>query len=548
MRFLRKKGHSVNAIQEKFKRADGSTVAYSTLMKIVERDNQPRPRLLFESLDRALYYWFHQEREKGTAISQETLRLQAQRLWALMYPSENVQHDDALCIDEEEDITKTRSLRGFVHHFVNRHHIQTKTISGEALSADAEAAAHFVAHTFQNILSNFHPHQVYNMDETGLFFKTQFKRTLVRAGEKNVKGFKIDKSRVTLMLCSSMSGHRCPVVIIGHSANPRALSRAQWHPNNVTYRSSKNAWVTKDVFRAWLQDDFAPCALSQVAAVSDNTLHKVVLLLDNFEGHKVEPKDVPEGVELVFFPPNCTSLIQPQDQGVCHAFKKIYTKRLLVKYSGREDNTENFQQWCKHLDMHVLEKLVSQVWRDITPATLINCWNALKKKQVLCTPDTDEEVKELAAKTKMDPCVVGEMMQDTFHNAYLSEEQIAEKFAESEDKEDHAQEEEEVVEILQETDSHSEQDTREPPSQVRRRVEDLIRWFENEPNSVEHQRALREIRRWLVAREMQRAVQTDIRSYFSKVFDPDVTIEDCALIREQETNLRLERERSDILD
>jgi len=50
------------------------------------------------------------------------------------------------------------------------------------------------------------------------------------------------------------------------------------------------------------------------------------LLIDNVGGHNCLTN-----VKDHFLPPNCTSVIQPLDQGITHAFKNKYRK-LIVKF------------------------------------------------------------------------------------------------------------------------------------------------------------------------------------------------------------------------
>ncbi|GFX74871.1 tigger transposable element-derived protein 1 [Trichonephila clavipes] len=51
-------------------------------------------------------------------------------------------------------------------------------------------------------------HQVFNADETGLFWKKMPTRTYIAKSEKTASGFKAAKDRVTLLLCSNASGDR----------------------------------------------------------------------------------------------------------------------------------------------------------------------------------------------------------------------------------------------------------------------------------------------------------------------------------------------------
>jgi len=49
--------------------------------------------------------------------------------------------------------------------------------------------------------------------------------------------------------------------------------------------------------------------------------HKIALIVDNCTVH---PNFFLKNIELVFLPPNTTSLIQPFDQGLIKAFKTFY--------------------------------------------------------------------------------------------------------------------------------------------------------------------------------------------------------------------------------
>ncbi len=73
------------------------------------------------------------------------------------------------------------------------------------------------------------------------------------------------------------------------------------------------------------------------------------MLIDNVGGHNCLTN-----VKDHFLPPNCTSVIQPLDQGIIHAFKNIYRK-LIVK----------FKCYC-------VQKR-REAWKKVKKSTLINC-------------------------------------------------------------------------------------------------------------------------------------------------------------------------------
>ena len=62
---------------------------------------------------------------------------------------------------------------------------------------------------------------IFNCDETGLFYRTLPTRSLV------VKGGKQAKDRITVLLCASVSGEKLQPLVIGKSRNPRSFKGYQ---------------------------------------------------------------------------------------------------------------------------------------------------------------------------------------------------------------------------------------------------------------------------------------------------------------------------------
>ncbi|GFT35808.1 tigger transposable element-derived protein 1 [Trichonephila clavipes] len=66
--------------------------------------------------------------------------------------------------------------------------------------------------------------QVFNADETGLYWKKLPNRTFIAKDEKTASGHKASKDRVALLLCSNASGDRMlKPLLISKSLRPRAL-------------------------------------------------------------------------------------------------------------------------------------------------------------------------------------------------------------------------------------------------------------------------------------------------------------------------------------
>ncbi|GFV88747.1 tigger transposable element-derived protein 1 [Trichonephila clavipes] len=77
--------------------------------------------------------------------------------------------------------------------------------------------------------------QVFNADETGLYWKKMSNRTYIAKEEKTASGHKASKDRVTLLLCSNASGDRMlKPLLINKSLRPRGLKgKDVWKPFSI---------------------------------------------------------------------------------------------------------------------------------------------------------------------------------------------------------------------------------------------------------------------------------------------------------------------------
>ena len=122
-------------------------------------------------------------------------------------------------------------------------------MSGEKLSSQPELVDPF-KENFLRIVEEFNlsKHQIYNADDTGLFWKLLPDKTYVTGNGKTAKSLKVTKQRLPLLGCINATRlHKLMPRIIGKSKNPRALKNFR---NPITYKNSKNAWMTCAIFKS----------------------------------------------------------------------------------------------------------------------------------------------------------------------------------------------------------------------------------------------------------------------------------------------------------
>ncbi|GFY28154.1 tigger transposable element-derived protein 1 [Trichonephila clavipes] len=101
--------------------------------------------------------------------------------------------------------------KGWLTGFLKRNAFHNIKITGECVCATAdEGAAKIFPEELAKIIEDgdYSADQVFNVDETGLYWKKFPNRTYIAKDEKTASGHKTSKDRVTLLLCSNASGDR----------------------------------------------------------------------------------------------------------------------------------------------------------------------------------------------------------------------------------------------------------------------------------------------------------------------------------------------------
>ena len=327
--------------------------------RIVRRAN-------LEALDKAVYLWFVQQRCKGTPISGPLLMGKALQLHPLVYP-------------DDPDPTSFKAGTGWLKRFKDRHGVRALSVQGESQSA-ATASVDPFKEKLQKIIEEkgLTLNQVFNCDETGLYWKLMPNKTLVTSREKEAKGFKKPKDRVTLMACANASGLiKLPLVFVHKSLNPRCFKNLDKNDLPVEYYAQKNSWMDSSIFKAWFHEKFVPSCRK---ALGERGLTKrAILLLDNAPSHPdVESLCSSDGeIFCLYLPPNTTSLIQPMDQGVLETIKRRYKRDLLLRLLNEENEGLNIAEFRKTLNILDAVLMSAKSWSEVEESTIARSWSKL---------------------------------------------------------------------------------------------------------------------------------------------------------------------------
>jgi hypothetical protein len=107
-----------------------------------------------------------------------------------------------------------------------RNYICTQTLSGETSGVNIIEYEDQVKEIKTKMLK-YSPKNIFNMDESGLFFRAIPQKTL--ASKRN-SGYKKDKERLTIVFCCNSDGcEKRKLSIIGQSKKPRCFTNFAAH-------------------------------------------------------------------------------------------------------------------------------------------------------------------------------------------------------------------------------------------------------------------------------------------------------------------------------
>ena len=131
------------------------------------------------------------------------------------------------------EVDQIKASEGWIARMLQRADKSGVVLQGEAQEiSDAEAEA-AIAQFKLDIKAVQDEHgipveHIFNGDQTGLYYRKLPNRTFCNKEErKTVRGVKQmkDKDRLTIMVCTSAVGKKCPLAVVGKAASPRWLMR-----------------------------------------------------------------------------------------------------------------------------------------------------------------------------------------------------------------------------------------------------------------------------------------------------------------------------------
>ena len=278
--------------------------------------------------------------------------------------TEDILKEKAKEIAEIEEINDFSASNGWVQRFKKRFGLKTQLKHGEA-GENENQDFNQLRQQIQADLVDYKEDNIFNADETALFWKLEPKKTLAKERQT---GKKKSKDRVTIMLAVSATGEKLTPVFIHKFKDPVALRGIDKSTLPVHYYANSKGWMLSHTFDHWCRKlDSDMCKVNR----------KIVLLCDNATPHKLESSTILTYVKLVFLPPNTTTHLQPCDAGIIYSFKSNY-RRLLCRnrIAAYEETVASGKELSAMPKFNIYDaiQLTNEAWKCVKAITIQHCW------------------------------------------------------------------------------------------------------------------------------------------------------------------------------
>ncbi|KFD66199.1 hypothetical protein M514_10264, partial [Trichuris suis] len=345
-------------------------------------------------MERALCLWIEDMNKKCIPISGCAVRQKAKYL----YERFRERHEP------ESSGGQFTASKGWLHRLKARYGLKSIKITGEAASADHEAAAAF-PQEFKKLVAEkgYHPEQIFSCDETVFFWKRMPIRTYAHSSVRQAPGYRAWKERLTLVLCSNAAWHTVEPGVLYRAKNPRALRHKSKDALPVFWQHDRKAWMTSTTFMEWFRHCFVPEVKKYLQQVGLE--FRLLLILDNAPCRPEAVSYENRRVEVVFLPANTTALLQPLDQGIIRFLKVSYTRLVFDRIRAALDADPDLdvtRRWKLFTIADAIEFIKVAV-DELRPATVKACWKNLWTGGALgshALPEIEGEIEKVVDAAK----------------------------------------------------------------------------------------------------------------------------------------------------
>src|SRR4051812_3591130 len=262
-------------------------------------------KIPFPTIEEALTIWVDNALQAGLIITDNILSAKAL--------------DFAFLLKED----KFKGSIGWVDNFKKRHNLRQYNIYGEAASAPLQDFD-TMREDLRQTLKDYDPENIFNCDETGLFWKIKPSRTISNGP---VSGTKQSKDRVTVLLtCNATGSEKLRPLFIHKYENPRALKNIDKKTLPLDYYWNQKSWMQVSIWNEYIK---------KFNTRMRRQNRNILLLVDNAPTHALYETTHLTNITIKYLPPNTTTHLQPCDQGIINSFKvrNVVDLNIIILYT-----------------------------------------------------------------------------------------------------------------------------------------------------------------------------------------------------------------------
>jgi hypothetical protein len=159
----------------------------------------------FKEINELTFSWVEGARGRGLPISGPLLQ------------------EKALSFANILKIENFKASNGWLNKFCARKNIVFRVISGESACVNQNDVNDWISR-LPDIIINYEPRNIFNADETGLFFRAIHCKSSVLKRSQCIGGKKA-KERITVLFCVNAAGEKEQPLIINKSLRPRCFDK-----------------------------------------------------------------------------------------------------------------------------------------------------------------------------------------------------------------------------------------------------------------------------------------------------------------------------------
>ncbi|GFN91889.1 tigger transposable element-derived protein 6 [Plakobranchus ocellatus] len=135
--------------------------------------------------------------------------------------------------------TEFKATVWWIEGFMRRHGIAHRTVRGEPVPVDQTILNDWRQRDLPRVLQEYREEDIFNADETGIFYKCLPDKSLVLKGERHTGGKKAKEKMKVLVAANMSSPEKLPLLVIGKSLKQRCMKNIKCLP--VEYTANKKA-------------------------------------------------------------------------------------------------------------------------------------------------------------------------------------------------------------------------------------------------------------------------------------------------------------------